>query len=83
MEELQFYQVVLGVVGAILIWLAKYGFNQLMKKLDELITATRANNTDIMVLQKEVENHDALFETHNVRLNSHSKSIRELEKKVK
>jgi len=82
MSEIEIYQIVSGFAVMILVWLAKYGFDQLMKKLDELIKATRENNAEIMVLQNEVENHEQLFKTHDKRLNSHSKSIRDLEKKV-
>lgn len=75
MTEIEILKVVNVLAVGAIIWLAKYGFNQLMKKMDELIKATRENTADIRLLRDKVE-------THNTRLNDHSKSIRELEKKV-
>lgn len=72
MSEIEFWQIIAGVMATVFFWFAKQGFNQLIKKLDDLLIATRENNADIMLLKDKVE-------THDVRLNDHSKSIRELQ----
>lgn len=75
MSEIEILKIVNVVAIGVIVWLAKYGFDQLMKKLDELIKATRENNADIKLLKDKVETHDK-------RLNAHSDSIRTLERKV-
>lgn len=76
MSEIEFWKIIATVLAIVFFWLLKTGLKKLTDKMDELILATRENNADIRLLKDKVD-------THEVRLNDHSKSIRELERKVK
>ena len=77
--EIWIYRGLIGLLLLVLWWVIRSAWNQLNEKFDKLIEAVERANVENIKQTKDIENLEKRVDTHDERLNDHSKRILKIE----